>query len=390
VLRHNKVFQSKYRSPGDNIRTIPDVIQSNIVKVKTHTFKSSWRRFFRPAELVPKKAVRYGLVALNVVILLLVIYIWRFNTLPNQKITTAALSTAGINSHPVNPLDQTPSADIAETVAVMANLPEQTAVRNQSETVQAELAITPAENVVVAKPQVVATALKSRSDIQTYEVQTGDTINSLAVKFGITANSITWSNSLSGTSLKVGSKLVIPPINSIVYTVKAGDTPQKLASTYSASADQIISFNDAELSGLTTGEQIVIPNGQEPVVVTLPTYNLYNAGAATYGGDGYDYGYCTYWVAMRRIQVGKPLPNDLGNASSWGYLAHTFGLSTGNTPQQYAAVVLSMEGEGHVGFVESVNSDGSINISEMNATGWDRVDYRTIPVNIADSYIYVY
>jgi len=330
------------------------------------------------------------LLALNIIILLVVIYVWRINISPNQSIAASALSVTGNTSKPVNPLDQTSSADIAETVAMMTNLPEQTAVRNEAETVQAELAITPPENVVVAKPLVVATALKSRNDIQSYEVQTGDTVNSLAVKFGITANSITWSNSLSGTSLKVGSKIVIPPINGIVYVVKAGDTPQKLASTYSASADQIISFNDAELSGLTTGEQIVIPNGQAPVVVSLPTYNLYNAAAPTYGGDGYDYGYCTYWTAMRRIQVGKPLPNDLGNASSWPYLAHTFGLSTGNTPQQYAAVVLSMEGEGHVGFVESVNSDGSINISEMNAVGWDRVDYRTISANIADSYIYVY
>jgi surface antigen len=352
-------------------------------------FKSNWHRFIRPTKLIQKRAVRYSLMALNIVILLIVIYVWRAGSSPNQTITTTALSAAGVTSQPVNPLDQLSSADIAETVAMMANLPEQTAVRNEAETVQAELSITPAENVVVAKPQVVATALKSRSDIQTYVAQPGDTVNSLAVKFGITANSIIWSNSLLGTSLKVGTKLVIPPIDGIVYTVKIGDTPQKLASTYSASATQIISFNDAELTGLTLGEQIVIPNGQESIV-SFPIYNLYNAGVATYGGDGYDFGYCTYWAALRRIQVGKPLPNDLGNASSWGYLAHEFGLSTGNTPQQYAAVVVSESGEGHVAFVESVNPDGSINISEMNYIGWDRVDNRTFSASQADSFVYIY
>ncbi len=353
------------------------------------TIESSQRHLLKPLRLVRKKAVRYGLLAVNIIILLTVLDTWHFSSTSNQSITASALSTAETTNQPINPLDQLSAANIAQTIATMANLPEQTAVRNEAESVQAQLAVTPAENLVVTKPQIIATALKSRNDIQTYTVQPGDTVASLATKFNITSSSITWSNNISGTSLAVGSKLVIPPVSGIVYTVKAGDTPKSLASTYSASADQIVSFNDAELTGLTTGEQIVIPNGQEPVV-SFPTYNLYNSGVATYGGDGYDYGYCTYWVALRRIQVGKPLPNDLGNASSWGYLAHAFGLSTGTTPQQYAAVVISRVGEGHVAFVESVNADGSINISEMNAVGWDRVDDRTITADQVNSYIYIY
>jgi surface antigen len=348
-----------------------------------------WRRFIRPLRLVRKRAIRYGLLAVNIIILLVVIDTWYVNSSSNQSVTTSALSSSNVNNQVVNPLNQLSAADIAQTVAVMANLPEQTAVRNEAESVQAELAVAPAENVVVSKPQVVATALKSRNDIQTYIVQPGDTTSSLAAKFGITSTSITWSNGLTGTNLNVGTKLVIPPISGIVYTVKSGDTPQSLAKTYSASAGQIISFNDAELTGLIPGEQVVVPNGQEPAP-SFPTYNLYNAGAATYGGDGYDFGYCTYWVALRRIQVGKPLPNDLGNASSWGYLAHAFGLSTGTTPQQYAAAAVGGGGEGHVVFVESVNADGSINISEMNFGGWDVVDHRTIPASTADSYIYIY
>lgn len=372
---------------GDNIRSLSDVIHGRIQQVPA--LEADSRQLLKPLHHIGKKAVRYELFILNILILLIVIYTWHINSSSNQSITTSTLSTTNTISQPVNPLDQLSAANIAQTVATLANLPEQTAIRNEAESVQAQLAVAPAENVVVTKPQVVATELKSRSDIQTYTVQSGDTLASLATKFDITSNSIVWSNKLSGTSLTIGKTLVIPPISGIVYTVKAGDTPQSLATTYSASANQIISFNDAELTGLTPGEQIVIPNGQL-AVVTFPTYNLYNAGVPTYGGDGYDFGYCTYWVALRRIQVGKPLPNDLGNASSWGYLAHVFGLSTGTTPQQYAAVVISMSGEGHVAFVESINADGSINISEMNRIGWDRVDDRTIAANQADAYIYIY
>jgi N-acetylmuramoyl-L-alanine amidase len=288
-----------------------------------------------------------------------------------------------------NPLDQVSAADIAETAATMANLAEATAVANNAETVQAELATAPAENVVLAKPQVVATALKSRQDIQKYITQPGDTVSSIAAKFDITPNSVQWSNGILGNSVNSGSSLVIPPINGIVYTVKSGDTVASLAQKYNASANQITFFNDTEISGLMPGEQIVIPNGQQPVV-TYSSYGLYGGGTPSFGGDGYDYGYCTYWVAERRIQVGEPLPNNLGNASSWGYLARAFGLSTGYTPRVHAAVVMSTVGEGHVAFVESVNADGSIVISEMNHEGWDVVDDRTIPASEADSLTYIY
>jgi len=310
----------------------------------------------------------------------------------NQGGTTSSFvglsSVSNTLSTTSDPLDQLSAADIAVEVSDMVNLPETTAVVNQAETVNAQLSITPAENLVTAKPQIVATALKTRQDIQQYIVQPGDTLASVAAKFNVTSNSILWSNNLTSTSLKVGTKLVIPPISGIVYTVKAGNTAQSLAQTYDASASQITAFNDAEITGLTTGEQIVIPNGAQPVAAPSG-YGIYG-GIASYGFNGYDFGYCTYWVAARRAQVGEPLPNNLGNASSWAYLARSFGLSVGNTPQQYAAVVLSTVGEGHVGFVESVNADGSANISEMNVSGWDRVDYKTIPATAVDNYSYIY
>ena len=37
--------------------------------------------------------------------------------------------------------------------------------------------------------------------------------------------------------------------------------------------------------------------------------------------------------------------------------------------------------DGHVGFVDSVNPDGSFVITEMNYGGWGRIDQRTISAN---------
>ena len=113
--------------------------------------------------------------------------------------------------------------------------------------------------------------------------------------------------------------------------------------------------------------------------------------SAIYGGyNGYDYGYCTWWTAKRRADVGMPVPSNLGNASSWGYIARAAGLPTGNTPKQYAAVVTSTRGEGHVAFVESVNPDGSINISQMNTAGWAVRSTATISADQAAQYTYIY
>ncbi len=333
--------------------------------------------------------IRYTLVGINLSILGAVLL---FFLTYSQGGTTSSFvglsSVSSTQSTTSDPLDQLSAADIAVEVSDMVNLPETTAVVNEAETVNAQLSITPAENLVAAKPQIVATALKTRQDIQDYTVQSGDTLASVAAKFNITTNSILWSNNLSSTTLKVGTKLLIPPISGIVYTVKPGNTAQSLAQTYDASASQITAFNDAEISGLTAGEQIVIPNGTQPVP-TSTGYGIYG-GIASYGFNGYDFGYCTYWVALRRAQVGEPLPDNLGNASSWAYLARAFGIPVGNTPQQYAAVVLSTAGEGHVGFVESVNADGSANISEMNVIGWDKIDYKTIPATAVGDYNYIY
>lgn len=359
---------------------------------KAQAHIQEWQTVLKRRAKLRRRVIRYTLLGINFLLFVGVLFFVMASSRSNQASSTTIAASSSSSLAQANPLDQLSSADIAESVANMTNLPEATAVRNQADTVNAELAIAPAGDVVAAKPQVVATALKDRQDIQTYITVANDTLASLATKFNVSANSIQWSNNLGTTTLVPGMKLLIPPVSGIVYTVQAGDTPQSLAQKYGADANQIISFNDAELSGLTPGEQIVIPGGHQASGLTV-SYGVYG-GLATYSGsisnNGYDFGYCTYWVALRRAQVGEPVPSNLGNASSWGYLARAYGLSTGNVPRTYAAAVTSTEGEGHVVFVESVNPDGSINISEMNRVGWDVVDHRTISAAEAATYTYIY
>jgi surface antigen len=97
-------------------------------------------------------------------------------------------------------------------------------------------------------------------------------------------------------------------------------------------------------------------------------------------GNGFSYGYCTWWVAHKR-----PIPWR-GNAYQWWWNARAFGFAEGPTPRAGAIMVVGISGtspQGHVAYVESVNPNGSFLVSEMNwwgvpAGGWNRVDYRTV------------
>lgn len=303
-----------------------------------------------------------------------------------------ALANNSATQPAVNPLDELSSANIAETVARLGSLPETTAVTNQADSETTELAMAaPATNSVVEKPQVVATNFASNKDIKTYTAVAGDTITSIAAKFGITSDSIRWSNNISGDGVSAGQQLLIPPVSGIVYTVQAGDTPASLAAKYSADPNKIIAYNDAEISGLTVGERIIIPDATKAATVAKTAASLLGTsgwgGAASYGSNGYDFGYCTWWVAKLRAQAGNPLPSNLGNASTWAIRAAEFGIPVGTTPRVGAAVVTKTSGEGHVAYVTAVNPDGTITVSEMNRNGWDRVDTNTMP---GSGYNYIY
>jgi N-acetylmuramoyl-L-alanine amidase len=313
----------------------------------------------------------------------------------NQEIVSNA-SGATNNISQDNPLDQLSSSQIAVQVARMTGIYEATSVANLADSQSAVANVVPSDNQVIAKPTIIATNnAKSRLDIVSYVTQPGDTVSALAVKFGVTSNSILWSNSLSGNDLSAGLTLYIPPVNGIVYTVKSGDTVTSLAQEYNANAGQIVSFNNAELTGITPGEQIVIPGGSIQAASLAASSDAYGGSSYSfgygpiYGYNGYDFGYCTWYVAQRRAAIGEPVPSNLGNASTWYYLAQAAGIPTGSAPQPNAVIWFGYDAD-HVAFVQSVNSDGSITIAEMNRAGWDIEDTRTIPANQVGDYKYIY
>jgi len=343
-----------------------------------------------------KRTIRYSLLAGNAALLLVVIaFVAQKPQTNNTSSVNSSVPITETADEVVNPLDALSSADIAYNVARATYLPETSSVANKADTVNAQLTIAPSDNVVTAKPQVIATALKSRADIQNYTAVAGDNVPSIAAKFGVTSDTIRWSNNITGDDVAAGKTLVISPIDGIAYLVAAGDTVDSILTKYQADREQVVSFNDVESGNLPVGQYIVLPKGQPAARATArPSLaNVSNAGGFAWGGDaiygsnGYDYGYCTWYVKNRKPE----LPSNLGNASTWKVLAQRAGFSTGNAPRAGAAIwTPPRDYYGHVGYVESVNDDGSVNVSEMNTVGWGVVSRKTLSAAQAAGYGYIY
>lgn len=84
------------------------------------------------------------------------------------------------------------------------------------------------------------------------------------------------------------------------------------------------------------------------------------------------FGYCTWYVATKRF-----IPW-YGNAIEWWANAQAYGYPESQSPKVGSIMVTRESYFGHVAYVEALNSDGSWVVSEMNYTGWDVVDRRTV------------
>lgn len=102
----------------------------------------------------------------------------------------------------------------------------------------------------------------------------------------------------------------------------------------------------------------------------------------------YTVGQCTYYVFDR---VGGTIGSTWGNASNWASAAVAAGYTVNNRPSAGAILQTTQGAFGHVAYVESVGSDGSIRVSEMNyGYGPGVVTSRTISASQAASYNYIH
>lgn len=222
-----------------------------------------------------------------------------------------------------------------------------------------------------------------------YTIQEGDTLNKIAKKFDVKVSDLKEWNNLSsdliivGDELKVASETSEPTAEPTSLTVNAPESP--------AQEDALLRYVFEQTS---YGN---VYNSEDSVAYVAPTFNenqsIQNTAPVSYsrpntggGSNLYTSGQCTYYAFSKRPDLG----NTWGNANNWANAAAQAGYTVNNSPAAGSILQSTAGGYGHVAYVDKVNADGSIQVSEMNYQGEGIVSSRTISASAAGSYNYIH
>lgn len=111
---------------------------------------------------------------------------------------------------------------------------------------------------------------KPLEDYLLYTVKSGDNLYKIASMYDTTVDTLMSINNLKGTTLTINQQLLVPKSKDIdisisendkgiYYTVKSGDTLYKIANSYNVSVDKIKSANKLSGNTLSVGQKLLIP-----------------------------------------------------------------------------------------------------------------------------------
>lgn len=220
------------------------------------------------------------------------------------------------------------------------------------------------EQSIAVDSNVFQTSVSSnvRSKIIDYTVEKGDTLSTIAQKFGISEDTIKWENNLDSDTLTVGDTLKILPVTGVAYKVQSGDTVYSIAKKFATDAQKIVDFpfNDfanPETFSLVVGEVLVVPDGIQPssqstytapVYAQVPQFSGQQSGSFIWPLQGIiTQGYSWYHNGLDIAgAVGTPIyaakAGTVMEAScgwNWGYGCHVLLDNGGNYSTMYAHMV---------------------------------------------------
>lgn len=255
----------------------------------------------------------------------------------------------------------------------------------------------------IAGSQVVASA------DTTYAVKSGDTLYSIAARYNSSVNAIAQANGISNANLILtGQSINIPGADSNTtnnnnnsnntnnndaagntsssasYTVVSGDTLYGIASKHGMTLASLVQLNNLNPAQVIFPGQVLSLSGNGSAGASTDSNSSANTDTNTNSNTNqnnnntvvdttntYPYGQCTWYVKSQLSWVG----NYWGNASSWAASAVAAGHTVNSVPTAGSVAYFGpgVQGAdatyGHVAVVDSVNANGTVNISEANYLG---------------------
>lgn len=179
-------------------------------------------------------------------------------------------------------------------------------------------------------------------EIITHYVAEGETLSSIAERYGLDVDTILWENNLRATSpIKPGQELRILPVNGVRHKVTKGETIFTIAKKYGldeSRAQMIVDYpfnefvNDESFT-LATGQYLMVPEGvkaEEKVAPATPRRSGYLAQTPDAGSIAASGSFV--WPASGRITQGHSFYHkaiDIANHSGGSILAADSGTVVG-------------------------------------------------------------
>ena len=115
----------------------------------------------------------------------------------------------------------------------------------------------------------IPTKVVDLGDTEIYQVKSGDTLYSIANRYGISLSELKAINNLDNDLLSIGQLLNVPSGLSLVntYTVSSGDTLYSIAKKFNTSVSEIKEVNNLDSNLLSIGQKLIIPKEETTYVV---------------------------------------------------------------------------------------------------------------------------
>lgn len=116
-----------------------------------------------------------------------------------------------------------------------------------------------------------------------YIVQAGDSLWSISTRYGLTVDELKRMNNLTSNALSIGQRLVVKgsvpsqPVDENTYVVKSGDSLYQIARSFGVTVDELMQYNNLTSNLLSIGQVLRIPSGEVQKVYTVKAGdNLYS------------------------------------------------------------------------------------------------------------------